>query len=141
MDRSREKNQRGSLLFITAKHVQRQVYRVVATPRGVLLMILCMFITLNSALFLFASGIGSSRSARRAIATLPRRNMLSAHGQRADERLHGFGSTAAPCHLSSDNLGGKPFLNRYCVGPIDVVYTWVNGSDPDWQRSKLECYD
>ena len=30
-----------------------------------------------------------------------------------------------------DNIAGKTFQSRLCLpGPIDVVYTWVNGSDP-----------
>ena len=32
---------------------------------------------------------------------------------------------------SHDNIAGKTFQSRLCLpGPIDVVYTWVNGSDP-----------
>ncbi|XP_040263582.1 N-acetylglucosamine-1-phosphotransferase subunits alpha/beta [Bufo bufo] len=31
-----------------------------------------------------------------------------------------------------DNIGGKSFQNRLCLPmPIDVVYTWVNGTDPE----------
>uniref|UniRef100_A0A6I8S132 N-acetylglucosamine-1-phosphotransferase subunits alpha/beta n=1 Tax=Xenopus tropicalis TaxID=8364 RepID=A0A6I8S132_XENTR len=31
-----------------------------------------------------------------------------------------------------DNIAGKSFQNRLCLPmPIDVVYTWVNGTDPD----------
>ncbi|KAK7480398.1 hypothetical protein BaRGS_00028317 [Batillaria attramentaria] len=31
----------------------------------------------------------------------------------------------------SDNIAGRSFRNRLCLPvPIDVVYTWVNGSDP-----------
>lgn len=31
----------------------------------------------------------------------------------------------------SDNIGGRSFQERLCLPvPIDVVYTWVNGSDP-----------
>ena len=30
-----------------------------------------------------------------------------------------------------DNIGRKSFQDRLCLpGPIDIVYTWVNGSDP-----------
>ena len=33
---------------------------------------------------------------------------------------------------SHDNIAGKTFQSRLCLpGPIDVVYTWVNGSDPN----------
>lgn len=31
----------------------------------------------------------------------------------------------------SDNIAGRTFEERMCLPlPIDVVYTWVNGSDP-----------
>ena len=29
---------------------------------------------------------------------------------------------------SDNNIGGKPVLGLTCTGPIDAVYTWVNGS-------------
>ena len=121
-----------------AKHVQRQLYSAVATPKGALLMLLGLFVTLNSLLWFVSPDVVGSSAARRAASALSRGTMPSARGRRADERLLGFGSTSAPCQLSTDNLGGAPFLNRYCVGPIDIVYTWVNGSDPEWVRSKLE---
>jgi len=32
---------------------------------------------------------------------------------------------------SEDNIAGHSFADRMCLPqPIDVVYTWVNGSDP-----------
>lgn len=38
---------------------------------------------------------------------------------------------AAMFNPFSDNIGGKSFRDRLCLPvPIDVVYTWVNGSDP-----------
>ena len=34
-------------------------------------------------------------------------------------------------HRYYDNIVGKSFQSRLCLPqPIDVVYTWVNGSDP-----------
>lgn len=36
------------------------------------------------------------------------------------------------CLAAVDNLGGADFSPRLCHEPIDVVYTWVNGSDPVW---------
>jgi len=39
---------------------------------------------------------------------------------------------SAPCGGLMDNLGGRSFGSRFCQDPIDVVYTWVNGSDPVW---------
>lgn len=38
---------------------------------------------------------------------------------------------AAMFNPFSDNIGGRSFKDRLCLPvPIDVVYTWVNGSDP-----------
>ncbi len=36
------------------------------------------------------------------------------------------------CLAAVDNLGAADFSPRLCHDPIDVVYTWVNGSDPVW---------
>ena len=38
-----------------------------------------------------------------------------------------------------DNLGNRDFSRRMCMPPIDVVYTWVNGSDAEW-RSSMEYW-
>lgn len=35
------------------------------------------------------------------------------------------------CYLASDMLGTEP-THQY-MDPIDVIYTWVNHDDPDWQ--------
>jgi len=35
-----------------------------------------------------------------------------------------------------DNIGQIDMEGRLSYGPIDVVYTWVNGSDPKWQATK-----
>ena len=35
-----------------------------------------------------------------------------------------------------DNIGNVDVEWRLAYAPIDVVYTWVNGSDPIWQRTK-----
>ena len=122
----------------TCKHVQRRLFNAVSTKSGALLTVICLFATLNSVLWYNAPDIVGSAAARRRAAWLSRGVAISERGAAADERLRGFGSTTAPCHLSTDNLGGVPFLNRYCVGPIDLVYTWVNGSDVAWVKSKLE---
>ncbi|KAM9313503.1 N-acetylglucosamine-1-phosphotransferase subunits alpha/beta [Gastrophryne carolinensis] len=38
-----------------------------------------------------------------------------------------------------DNIAGQSFQNRLCLPmPIDVVYTWVNGSDPDLLKQLRE---
>ncbi|XP_064599893.1 N-acetylglucosamine-1-phosphotransferase subunits alpha/beta-like [Liolophura sinensis] len=50
---------------------------------------------------------------------------------------------AAVFNSFSENIAGRSFQNRLCLPvPIDVVYTWVNGSDPELlmnlKRYKLE---
>jgi len=37
-----------------------------------------------------------------------------------------------------DNISGRNFEEMLSYGPIDVVYTWVNGSDPRWLAKKRE---
>ena len=36
----------------------------------------------------------------------------------------------------SDNIGGVDHIDSQAYGPIDVVYTWVNGSDTAWLQKK-----
>ena len=38
------------------------------------------------------------------------------------------------CYGFVDNLAGSSFRDRLCLPPVDVVYTWVNGSDLNLQR-------
>ena len=41
---------------------------------------------------------------------------------------------------TGDNIAGLSFERKLCYHfPIDVVYTWVNGSDP-WHQDQLELY-
>jgi hypothetical protein len=60
--------------------------------------------------------------------------------------LHTIGETATAasrafrgCGASADNLAERAFSERFCQEPIDVVYTWVNGSDPSWLR-EMQSY-
>lgn len=41
-------------------------------------------------------------------------------------------STRSACAATVDNIGDRSFARELCSEPIDVVYTWVNGSDPAW---------
>ena len=36
----------------------------------------------------------------------------------------------------NDNIGNKDYFQLLAFPPIDAVYTWVNGSDPDWVQEK-----
>lgn len=43
-------------------------------------------------------------------------------------------------HQATDNILEKSFEDSICYDdPVDVVYTWVNGSDP-WHQKQLETY-
>ena len=53
----------------------------------------------------------------------------------------GGGGGSSVCASESDNLGGRSFSYRNCAEPVDVVYTWVNGSDPVWFREMMRYRD
>lgn len=36
-----------------------------------------------------------------------------------------------------DNIGYEDVSNDVCYPVIDAVYTWVNGSDPEWLKEML----
>jgi hypothetical protein len=46
--------------------------------------------------------------------------------------------TYRPVCSSDDNIGGLNLGSLRCAEPIDVVYTWVNGSDPIWHATMSE---
>lgn len=46
-------------------------------------------------------------------------------------------SRGTTCIEANNNIGGKDFGARLCHEPIDVVYTWVNGSDPVWFKEMI----
>ena len=45
-------------------------------------------------------------------------------------------STRSACAATQDNIGGQSFAAELCGEGIDIVYTWVNGSDPLWLADK-----
>jgi hypothetical protein len=56
-----------------------------------------------------------------------------------NNQLRGTGrGTKAGSHACtySDNIAGVDFTDRMCIEPIDIVYTWVNGSDAEWAEIK-----
>lgn len=46
-------------------------------------------------------------------------------------------SRGTTCIEANNNIGGRDFGARLCHDPIDVVYTWVNGSDPVWFKEMV----
>eukprot|EP00051_Salpingoeca_urceolata_P021146 m.326553 g.326553 ORF g.326553 m.326553 type:complete len:1341 (-) comp19743_c0_seq1:120-4142(-) len=84
------------------KVVQRAVLSFVATRFGAAVCVIGGFLVVISALQLGESAIDWSRAKYRS----------------------GFS-------VYTDNLAGKSFQDRLCSPtPVDIVYTWVNGSDP-----------
>ena len=45
--------------------------------------------------------------------------------------------TGRSCAAAVNNIGDGDFTERLCHAPIDVVYTWVNGSDTVWLAEML----
>lgn len=84
--------------------------------------LVCVFATLNTALLVFGTTGG-----------------LLARLTRAPASGHGLceGNPCCGSEVAADNIAGRPFAGRLCFPPIDVVYTWVNGSDPVWLESML----
>ena len=47
-------------------------------------------------------------------------------------------ATGRACFAATDNIAGGDFSAQLCSEPFDVVYTWVNGSDPEQRAALLE---
>ena len=77
------------------KAIQRRVYSVLTTRWGILFVLGCIVLTLNSTFHLF-EWIGTPRLQNKFV----------------------------------DNIGGRSYEEQLCTNGIDIVYTWVNGSDP-----------
>eukprot|EP00047_Mylnosiga_fluctuans_P003985 m.232102 g.232102 ORF g.232102 m.232102 type:complete len:1323 (+) comp12300_c0_seq1:20-3988(+) len=84
------------------KATQRQVYNFLSSRHGLTICIAGLFITLISAFQFGEMAVEWSR-------------------QKYELRFN----------TMFDNIGGRSFQDRLCLPqPIDIVYTWVNGSDP-----------
>eukprot|EP01059_Diplonema_ambulator_P003086 TRINITY_DN12724_c0_g1_i1.p1 TRINITY_DN12724_c0_g1~~TRINITY_DN12724_c0_g1_i1.p1 ORF type:complete len:1088 (+),score=329.81 TRINITY_DN12724_c0_g1_i1:47-3310(+) len=93
------------------KTVQRHVFTLLGTRWGLGLLLLCSFVTLNSVL----------HAAERILQT-----SIVCPRPSSERDFNG-------------NIGGRSYENFLCHEPIDVVYTWVNGSDP-WMQRNLQYY-
>eukprot|EP01062_Namystynia_karyoxenos_P004868 TRINITY_DN11719_c0_g1_i2.p1 TRINITY_DN11719_c0_g1~~TRINITY_DN11719_c0_g1_i2.p1 ORF type:complete len:1078 (+),score=220.64 TRINITY_DN11719_c0_g1_i2:102-3335(+) len=54
-------------------------------------------------------------------------------------QLFGLQNGALAPTFTADNIAGRDFSERLCSEPFDLVYTWVNGSDP-WLQSNIAFY-
>ena len=93
------------------KLLQRQTYTLLGTKWGLFVLLLLCVITLNGSLRLIDSALDLN-------ITYP------TWTSKRDFR---------------DNIAKRSFEDYLCHEPIDVVYTWVNGSDP-WMQSNLQRY-
>jgi UDP-N-acetylglucosamine-lysosomal-enzyme len=108
------------------KLLQRQVYSFLNTRLGMAMVLLLAFASLNFCVLVAHVHVPSP--------------LLTSWAKSAGLT----DGTSASLPLSSDyplvkvfeNLGSRDFSDMMSHGPIDVVYTWVNGSDPVWQRKK-----
>lgn len=109
------------------KYTQRQLYTLLSSRRGQFILIIALFITLNSA-FRFADALFDTIAA----------SIYAIYAKAA------FSASSTAAYY--DNLAATSFQERLCLPvPIDIVYTWVNGSDPSlieeiarWKRIQEE---
>jgi hypothetical protein len=83
--------------------------------------------------------IGLESGARISFWDLGTSGQLEKIGIRGQERFD------QRCPETVEVIGGRPYPGRtafpvganleHVVEPIDIVYTWVDGADPDWQRA------
>eukprot|EP00906_Rhabdomonas_costata_P032718 RCo046089 len=92
------------------KLLQRQCYSLLSTRTGVAVLFIASVFTLNSALHLLDWWFAS--------------DIVCPHRPRLDFK---------------DNLAGSSFETLLCGEPVDIVYTYVNGSDP-LLLAQLEYY-
>lgn len=95
-----------------------------STPLTALVLLVCLTLLLSSSAYLF---VGLLTTISRALGVADS-NPYAAHLPLLRASVD-----------AADNLHGVPFLHREMNPfPIDVVYTWVNGSDPRLQRTLRE---
>lgn len=104
------------------KWTERRLISVLTTPEGCILGLFLVVFGVN--LFIYVLFGPCAFSA-----------ILDATGAAT---LAPWWSARALCPRSGhrDNIGHVDVSRRTSYGPIDVVYTWVNGSDPAWQSKK-----
>ena len=88
--------------------MQKSFYSFINTKWGAIFMVLLIFVTINSFLHFLEALLG--------VAIVSKTTLYD-----------------SPCIkkcTSNVNLLNKNFNNDLCYEPFDIVYTWVNGSDP-----------
>jgi hypothetical protein len=103
------------------KWAQRRLLSFLATPEGCLVGVIGVVLTVNTLMYVSLGPCAFTA-------------MLDIIGMTKWPTL----SSRRLCNQVGwkDNIGGVDVSHRTSFGPIDVVYTWVNGSDPIWLRKK-----
>lgn len=103
------------------KWTQRRLLSFLATPEGCVVGVLGLVITVNTLLY-----VALGPCAFTAVLDILKVNKWATPSSRSLCNQVGW----------KDNIGGVDVSHRTSFGPIDVVYTWVNGSDERWLRKK-----
>eukprot|EP00698_Gefionella_okellyi_P022212 TRINITY_DN7324_c0_g1_i1.p1 TRINITY_DN7324_c0_g1~~TRINITY_DN7324_c0_g1_i1.p1 ORF type:complete len:1088 (+),score=214.86 TRINITY_DN7324_c0_g1_i1:124-3387(+) len=99
---------------VVPKALQRRVFTLLTTKWGILILLLGALVTLNSTLGFLSALLN----------TLP---WVRSCGSGCKANFH-------------DNVAGRSFEDDLCNVGIDLVYTWVNGSDPRQQKALVDFY-
>lgn len=109
------------------KSLQRNLYNFASSRWGAIILIIAGFITLNSMLHLLEAviGIGMLKKINFTIYTAIVNKTTLYSDTKCDFLVKQY----------SDNIAHKEYQKQLCYEPIDIVYTWVNGSDPQHKQS------
>ena len=110
------------------KRLQRRVLTLVGSRLGLAVVVLGMLCLAHTVLRVWSLGSCAGLGAPFGVASL--RSDCPGQ-QQPSAALQSSGPGAF-----RDNIGAKDFGTRLAYGPMDVVYTWVNGSDPWFLRQK-----
>lgn len=114
------------------KFLQRRLYTFAGTRCGCAVLILCAVLSINAVL-VSISLVGSKSWSSSLTAINSRRHGVTAILGRGKSKR----TLQDVCGDPLDNIGERLALLAPCNEPIDVVYTWVNGSDPEWEKEML----
>mmetsp|Transcript_26095 Transcript_26095/g.65591 ORF Transcript_26095/g.65591 Transcript_26095/m.65591 type:complete len:1122 (+) Transcript_26095:89-3454(+) len=139
------------------KQFQRRLYAVLGTWYGVLVVLLCAALVLSSTLYLsatlltfFSSSAAPSPSishtkSSRSSSTFSSTSSSFASSDRSASTTPTYISPwcrelteSSVWDRSERTIQERRWRTQVCAEPVDVVYTWVNGSDPRHQHALQE---
>lgn len=111
--------------------------KILSWKYGTLISIVVLVITLNSTLLFFSQLLqqstsrfyhhGEAKSFMSVNINVHADSPEGHHTSPSEAISNAFASIAA---FFEDNIAGSSSTHALCSPPIDIVYTWVNGSDP-----------